>query len=475
VTRLGLRARLSLWFAGAVFVIVTPYAVAVLGLQWRALTDALEHHLEEDYEVALQMLVVNQDGRVTWRSPEPFDPGYDAGPQRWVEVWAARGELLFRRGTERDQRLQDTLPPAVGSGLGFRSERAGRNTPVRVFTGQRLVSDLPLVVRVGRDEEHLREEFATLLAIFLFSIPLAVLAAAGAGYAVAGRALSPVARLAERARQISVDRLSDRLPVENPHDELGEMANVFNETFGRIELAFDRLRRFTADASHELRTPLTAIRSVGEVGLQEGREPEEYREVIGSMLEETDRLAQLVDELLTLSRFDSGKVALRPDTFDLRDLATEVVAHLAVLAEEKDVTVTVEAAQPVPLHLDRLVLRQAVINLLDNAIKYAPDHGHVRITVALRRDVARLAVRDDGPGIAAQHHARIFDRFYRVDEGRAREVGGTGLGLAIARWAVVANGGHIDLTSEPGRGACFTIVLPVSEAVAMRAPAAADA
>jgi heavy metal sensor kinase len=467
VKRLGLRARLSIWFAAAVFVVITPYAIAVLALQWRALTDALEHHLEEDYEVAVQMLAVGQDGQVSWRSPEPFDPGYDAGPQRWVEVWSASGDLLFRRGTERDLGLQRSLPPAVGGGLGFRSETTWTDTPVRVFTGERVVGGAPLIVRVGRLEDHLREEFGALLAIFLFSIPVAVLAAAGVGYVVAARALAPIARLAERARQINADRLREPLPVENPHDELGEMAGVLNETFGRIELAFEQLRRFTADASHELRTPLTAIRSVGEVGLQQARDAEAYREVIGSMLEEADRLAQLVDELLTLSRFDSGKVILRPDHFDLRDLAVEVVEHLQVLAEEKDVVVEVQAPEPVAVYLDRLVLRQAAINLLDNAIKYA--QGRVRVAVARQGATAVLTVGDDGPGIAPEHHARIFDRFYRVDEGRAREVGGTGLGLAIARWVVSANGGRIDLSSEPGAGARFTIVVPLVQPAVMAA------
>jgi heavy metal sensor kinase len=470
VRRLGLRARLSLWFAAAVFVVITPYAVAVLALQWRALTDALEHHLEEDYEVAIQMLEASEGGRVAWRSPEEFDPGYDAGAQRWVEVWSPAGTLLFRRGTERDRGLQDSLPPAIGSGLGFRSERGWIDTPVRVFTGERVVNGVPIVVRVGRPEDHVREEFATLLAIFLFSIPIAVLAAAGAGYLVAGRALSPVARLVERARQIHADRLREPLPVENPHDELGELATVFHETFGRIDLAFEQLRRFTADASHELRTPLTAIRSVGEVGLQEARDAGAYREVIGSMLEEADRLAQLVDELLTLSRFDSGKVVLRPGTVDLRELAAEIVVHLGVLAEEKNVSIVVDAPRPVLAHADRMVLRQAVINLLDNAIKYAPAGGQVHVAVERRGEEASLAVRDDGPGIAPQHHARIFDRFYRVDEGRAREVGGTGLGLAIARWAVSANDGRIELASEPGSGACFTVVLPAPRRPAASSP-----
>ena len=237
---------------------------------------------------------------------------------------------------------------------------------------------------------------------------------------------------------------------------------VFNETFLRLEDSFARLRRFTADASPELRTPLTAIRSVGEVGMHESMDAASCREVIGSMLEETDRLTKLVDSLLTLSRADAGNVPFSKQVIDLAALAVEVGECLQVLAEEKEQNLTVAAPAPVFAEVDRATLRQALINLLDNAIKYTPVGGKVQVTVGTTSGgEAALAVSDDGPGIAAEHREKIFERFYRVDEGRSREVGGAGLGLSIVKWAVESNGGRIELDSVANGGSTFRIVFPL--------------
>jgi heavy metal sensor kinase len=265
--------------------------------------------------------------------------------------------------------------------------------------------------------------------------------------------------MADRARTITAERLGERLPVENPGDELGQLAAVFNDAFARLERSFEQLRRFTADASHELRTPLTAMRSVGEVGLRERRDAAAYREIIGSMLEETDRLGRLVEGLLTLSRADGGNVSLKREAVDLVELARDVAGHLGVLAEEKRQSFTVEASRPVTAWADRLVIRQALINLVDNAVKYTPAGGCVRIVVRDGRRGPTVEVVDTGPGISPEHRDRVFDRFYRIDKARSRDFGGAGLGLSIARWAVEAHGGRIDLDSAEGRGSTFRITL----------------
>ena len=209
----------------------------------------------------------------------------------------------------------------------------------------------------------------------MLGLPLGVAIAGLGGYSLARRALAPVERMTERARLITAERLSDRLPVDHPDDELGRLATVFNETLGRLEASFEQMRRFTADVSHELRTPLTAIRSVGEVGLREPRDGRDYRAIIGSMLEEVDRLSGLVDRLLTLSRAESGQAKLSVEVVDLNELAEDVVSYLGVLAEEKGQSLTVEAVGAPRGLGDRLVLRQSLINLVDNAIKYTPSGG----------------------------------------------------------------------------------------------------
>jgi heavy metal sensor kinase len=265
--------------------------------------------------------------------------------------------------------------------------------------------------------------------------------------------------MAERARLIHAERLNDRLPVDNPDDELGRLATVFNETLTRLESSFEQMRRFTADASHELRTPLTAIRSVGEVGLRGRRGEAAYREIIGSMLEEVDRLALLVDRLLTLSRADTGQAKLSLDTVDIRELAEEVAEQLGVLAEEKNQSIHVRFEGAARRVADRMVLKQALLNLVDNAIKYSPVGGRIEIRVADSPEGPVIDVVDTGPGIPPELRSRVFDRFYRADKARSRENGGTGLGLAIAKWAVEVNGGRLTLEPESGSGSCFRITL----------------
>jgi signal transduction histidine kinase len=303
--------------------------------------------------------------------------------------------------------------------------------------------------------------------MMLLGLPFAVAAAGLGGYTLARRALAPVEHMAERARSITADRLSERLPVNNPNDELGHLASVFNDTLGRLEASFEQMRRFTADVSHELRTPLTAIRSVGEVGLRERRDESAYRGIIASMLEEVDRLACLVDRLLTWSRAETGQARLAQEVIDLHELAEEVSAHLGVLAEEKGQSLVVEQLGAARGLGDRLVLRQSLINLVDNAIKYSPFGGEIRLRATELPTTAIVDVIDTGPGIPQDLQTRIFDRYERGGRSAGSDVG-TGLGLSISKWAIEVNGGHLTLEPTNGVGSTFRIALP--RAGAARSP-----
>jgi heavy metal sensor kinase len=333
-----------------------------------------------------------------------------------------------------------------------------------MVSGRYVLKDRALLVRLGHSEERLWHELRKLLGGVAFGIPLALAAAGLGGYLLARRALAPVDAMRREAAEISAESLSERLPVENPEDELGQLARVLNQSLDRLQAAFQQLRRFTADASHELRTPLTAVRSVGEVALQDKRAPEEYREAIGSMLEEVDRLTRLVDSLLVLSRADAGQISLNRMRLPLVEVVQEAVSLVEVLAEEKGQQVRVESEPAIAVSADRLILRQALINLLDNAIKYSPAEARVNIRLGKRnpREIV-VEVVDQGPGIPSEHRQRVFERFYRVDPARSREQGGAGLGLAIADWAVKAHGGSLELESEEGRGSTFRIVLPTAD------------
>src|ERR1700680_2093876 len=233
-------------------------------------------------------------------------------------------------------------------------------------------------------------------------------------------------------------------------------------TLSRLQESFEQLRRFTADASHELRTPLTAIRSVGEVGLQKSGAPEHYREVIASMLEESARLTRLVDSLLTIARAYSGQSQLEKTTVPLVPLVRDVTSLLDVLAEEKGQKVSVAGDDTIQVQGDGAILRQVLTNLLDNAIKYSYSGSHISLRVSRFGDEAvAIEVEDDGPGIPPEHRDKVFDRFYRIDKGRSRDMGGAGLGLAIAKWGAEAHGGHLELASLAS-GCVFRLLLPIS-------------
>ena len=313
----------------------------------------------------------------------------------------------------------------------------------------------PAVESEQRVDEQLRE----ILVVLVLGLPVIVGLAGVGGYVLARRALAPIDQLGVEARRITAERLHERLSVPNPSDEIGRLAAVVNETLARLQSSFDQLRRFTADASHELRTPLSVIRGIGEMGLRETRTPAEYKDAIGSMLEEVDRLTRLVDTLLRLSRGDAGTVRLSPEVVDIGELAHEVCASLSILAEERKQRLQVSGDSSATVSADRLVLRDAITNIVDNAIKYAPPSSTIELDVRVDGERVALSITDEGPGIPAEHRQRIFDRFYRIDEGRSREMGGTGLGLAIAKWAVEANGGHITLESST-TGSVFRVTLP---------------
>lgn len=458
-----LRARLTHWYVVSMMIVLAVYVAGVAGLLSRRLGDTRDHHLQEDLEVVREMVVVDGDS-VRWPVETTRDEGYDAGDRRWVEIWTVDGRRLFARVSVDEAGAQAALAGPRDDRPGYATVQLADGRRLRTLT--RVVSQQgrPLLFRVARVDRLFEEELRPALFILVLGIPIGAAIAALGGYLLARRALAPIGRMAARAESISAERLNERLPVDNPDDELGQLATVFNRTFARLERSFVLLRQFTADASHELRTPLTAIRSVGEVGLREPRTAEQYREIIGSMLEETDRLVRLVDSLLTISRGDAGTVRLQREPVDLADLAQEVAAYLGVLAEEKNQQLIVECAGPVVAVVDRLVLRQALVNLVDNAVKYSPSGTTVRVRVAPRNAESVVAVCDEGPGIPAEHRDKVFDRFYRVDKARARASGGAGLGLSIARWAVELQGGRIELETEAGRGCQFRIVLPTAPA-----------
>jgi heavy metal sensor kinase len=421
----SVRTRLTLWHAGVLALVICIFSAGILLFVRARLYSALDEQVGHDL-ATIEKVYHEETGDL--------------------------GELAHRMGITRFQVVE-------GGTVLYQTPGWPPDGTTRYRLGT--LGDASHVITAARDETDLRQTLWTLGVILAMGVPCAMGLAIGGGYFLAGRMLSPVGAMAERARRITAESLTERLPVENPRDEFGQLARVFNDTLARLEEAFEQLRRFTADASHELRTPLTAIRSVGEVALQRSLSGPGYREVIGSMLEEVDRLTRLVESLLTLTRGESGRIQPALEMVNLNGLAVSVVEHLRILAEEKEQSLTIDGEAEVSAKCDPAILRLGLINVLDNAIKYTLPRGTIRVVVReTSSGEAAIEVEDTGLGIPSVHHGRIFERFYRVEQGRSRESGGTGLGLATARWAVEVNGGRIELESEEGKGSLFRIVVP---------------
>lgn len=280
---------------------------------------------------------------------------------------------------------------------------------------------------------------------------------------LAREALAPVKALSQTAETISGQTLSTRLTLKAPYEEFQRLAQTFNGMLDRLEQVFEGQRRFVADAAHELKTPLTAMKGNFEVSLQRTRSAEEYREAIISNLEEVDRLTAMTQSLLTLAQFAGDRPPLVLQSLDLPPLVEEVVDELAVLAQDGGIHLKAECQPVTPLMADASQLKQALINLLDNALRHTPSGGTITVRVAPYEMSIKLSVEDTGPGVDPQHLPHLFERFYRVDQARDRQSGGTGLGLAIVKEIVEAHGGHIQADSQIGKGTIFTITLPTAE------------
>jgi heavy metal sensor kinase len=444
--------QLTLWYVAAMTLVLAVYAGAILAYVSRSASQLLNQQLRSDFQWTTVMVEQTPEGGITWNGEEAIEE------HPWLQVWGVDGKLLFRNDVALGQ-------PDVGldlSGLAddtIVSVPTGDSVPMRILSRRGEIAGSPVVIQVGRSEQALRQQIRTVALILLLGLPVGVATAGLGGYMLARRALTPIERMTERAETITAERLSDRLPVSNPDNEMGRLATVFNATLARLEESFEQMRRFTADVSHELRTPLTAIRSVGEVGLRGRRDEAAYRAIIGSMLEEVDRLAGLVDRLLTLSRAETGVATRSIEPIALKDLADAIVADLAVLAEEKSQQLVIEAHGSPRGVGDRLMLRQALINLVDNAIKFAPTGTAVVIRIVESVSHAVIDVVDRGPGIPVAAREHIFDRFFRASSAPA-DVAGTGLGLSIAKSAVETSGGTLTLEHSDQQGTTFRITLP---------------
>lgn len=296
------------------------------------------------------------------------------------------------------------------------------------------------------------------------AFPVVILGAVGGGWFLARRAFAPVERIIRSAEQITLRNLATRLPVARTGDELERLSAALNHMISRLDVAFQHNRRFMADASHELRTPLTIMRGELESILSQSPPAPDLPERLASVLEEVERLAKIVETLFALSRLDAGEAQAESVRFDLAQLVTSTAEQMCLLAEDKHITVTCRADGEVPVEGDRARLKQVVVNLLDNAIKYTPANGRINLRTSIHDGRALLEIEDTGIGIPADALPRVFERFFRVDKARARAMGGAGIGLSIVKAICAAHGGQVAVASVEGQGTRFKVTLPLAPA-----------
>jgi heavy metal sensor kinase len=482
----SLRFQLTVWFVAILGIVVAVFSAFIYSVQARELHSlALEQLTLKTRQLVtfyrISGLQFSPDGKLvvpTLANDSPFlqkgeililvDPEgtviFSQGPidQSEADKLAAYG---LQHGIEAGP-FTYAVAEAASTGSLFQQEYYFALAPLPITETARAI----LILGSSSDPGG---QLQRLVFTLLLGDVVTLLGAWLGGYWLAHRAMRPVQVITRTAREIGETDLNRRLHL-NAHDELGELADTFDEMLARLQAAFDRQRQFTADASHELRTPLTIIGLETERVLAMQRPIEEYEGALRVIRSENEYMGRLVNDLLTLARMDAGQTVMRQDELDLSEVALDVIEHLAPIAKQSNVVLTSGALPEVRVQGDRQYLEQMIANLVDNGIKYASGPGKsVRVETGCQTSGAWLRVSDNGPGIAAEHLPHLFDRFYRVDEARSRQkdladggvrdataLSGSGLGLSIVKWVAQAHGGEVRVETELGKGSTFEVDLP---------------
>jgi heavy metal sensor kinase len=446
--------RLTLWYTAAF-----ALATALLGTAiWVAVQRSLYHAVDDGLRDRVEGIHRFVDDHQTRLSLDEVREEFRAHGELF-QVLDERGQVVHRGDAFRGaQRATTAARPAEEF---FDATVEGE--PIRFLSRQVPIGDHSYTIEAATSLRALQAGLHEAAWRLAPAIPFALLCAAAAGYWMSRRALAPVDRITQTARLIGADNLSRRLDVAPTGDELARLSETLNEMIARLEDAFQRITRFTADASHELRTPLAVMRTTAEVALRAPASAHEERAALEQIVAEIERTSQIVENLLLIARADSGIAVLRKQYVDVVDAVRDACSQAEVLARVKGLALQARLPnEQLPVHGDRDALRRLFLILLDNAVKYTPADGTVEISVQRNGGLVRATVRDTGVGIAAEHLPHVFERFYRVDRARSRAEGGAGLGLAIGRWIAETHGGNLRAESEEQRGSTFYVELPAA-------------
>lgn len=378
-----------------------------------------------------------------------------------IQISDITGKVLVQSTNLRGESL------VLGKDLGLETIMMRTEPSVRLLTilapGEN--EDPSVLVQVGMSLSRVESSLGLLRLGLMLITPILLALSSLGGFFLADRLLRPIRAMAQAAENIGERSLDQRLPVKELHDELGQLAVTFNRAFERLQHAFENQRRFVSDASHELRTPLTVLRGKLEVTLRRARSREEYHQVVESALAQSERLSNLVENLLWLARTDAGEGSPDLRSVRLDKLCVDLCRELHPVAQRKRISLEAVCTDRIGMLGNPELLHHLVLNLLDNAIKYTPEGGKVQLALCREGQQAKLTVSDTGVGIPEENLPHIFERFYRVDKARSQSVPGTGLGLSIVR-EIVDNAckGAIEVRSTPGQGTTFTVYLPLDRA-----------
>jgi len=460
--------RLVLWYAG----LLTGIFVLLCGLLYFGLQHFLENDLRESqlrraHQIANTLLAhVKQTGEAyvasqtkDWYEPEIND--------RFIRITRADGTVVYASGAPKDGSFNPAdvpaLPPSPDPEFSRKLKLTGNKTLLVTALNFKPSGSSVYLVEFGALLDPVETMLNHLFLQLTLGLPLAVIVITMGGYWLVRRALRPVERITRAAERITQHNLSERLPVSPTGDELERLSVSLNRMIARLDDAFQNSKRFVADASHELRTPLTILRGELEDLTEDSRLNAELRERAASLLEEVMHLSKIVEELFTLSRLDAGEAQTEWSRLDLAELARTTAEQMSLLAEDKNISISCETHQPVPVEGDPVRLKQVVVNLLDNAIKYMPEKGGIRLRVRAVNGHAILEVEDNGIGIPPDALPHIFERFYRVDPTRSADSESAGLGLSIVKSICTAHGAEVEAESTPGKGSRFRVKLPLSK------------
>jgi heavy metal sensor kinase len=384
---------------------------------------------------------------------------------RFIRITTSDGSVVYISGEPYDQSFapEEVPSPAKSlSGVSSGIVHAGRHD-LLIATVPLVTGDQKYWIEVGGSAKPIKSVLRRFLVSFLIGLFVVLALAIWGGFWVIKWALAPVKIITATAQEITSHHLDKRLPVVETGDEIASLSKTLNQMICRLDESFQSINRFTADASHELRTPLTIIRGELETLLLDKSLSNNVRETIYSLVEETEHLSKIVECLLSLSRLDAGSAQMERVRLNLADLVSSTTDQMAPLADEKHVTLTSRAHGLVEVEGDRVRLKQVVVNLLDNAIKYTPEGGRVTVGVNVSDRRAQLEISDTGPGISDRDLPHVFERFFRADRIRLGTIEGIGLGLSIVQSICTAHGGVVKAENHANGGCRFIVKLPLAD------------